>query len=181
MTQIDAVDELHHEKVKAIDLAEFEDRDDIGMIQMGQRPGLAGESLGEGRIAADLGGQNLDRHDAIQPALPGLVNGPHPAFAEQLEKIEQRKASRKLLGRRRHEIAEMRRARRLGRPRRGGFWIDPRLTSEPRFEHALRAQAGRRASGNFRTAGRTGGRGHGGDRIRDRGVRLGGPNRSNCF
>ena len=36
MTQVDPVDKLHHEEVKAIHLAEFIDRDDIWMVQLGR-------------------------------------------------------------------------------------------------------------------------------------------------
>ena len=45
--------------VESARLAEVVDGDDVGVIQRGQRPGLGGEPLGEARVGAPLGSQDL--------------------------------------------------------------------------------------------------------------------------
>ena len=59
LAQVDPVDVFHHQMVESARLAEVVDGDDVRVVQRGQRPGLGGEPLGEARVGAALGSQNL--------------------------------------------------------------------------------------------------------------------------
>ena len=56
---IDAVHKFHQEIEQAVGLAELVERDDVRMIELGQGLGFAGETFGESRISAGLGGRIL--------------------------------------------------------------------------------------------------------------------------
>ena len=88
LAQVQAVHILHDEKRHALDLAEFVDGDDVGMIQPGQGAGLAVEAFGKIRAPGGLRRENLERHDPVQHRLAGLINRPHAAFADQGENFE---------------------------------------------------------------------------------------------
>ena len=57
------------------------------MADPGQRLGLPGETLGEGGAPGRLGGEDLESHQAVQLRLPGLVDGSHPAMADELQDL----------------------------------------------------------------------------------------------
>jgi len=76
-----AVHVLHAEKVEAIDLTEVENRDNVGMVEVGQRAGLAGEALGKRRVACHLGRQDLHGYQPIEFSLPCLIDSAHSALA----------------------------------------------------------------------------------------------------
>ena len=58
------------------------------MAEHGHRPGLAGEPLGEGRVLADPRREDLQRHQPVEPLLPGLVDHAHPAAADQFQDLQ---------------------------------------------------------------------------------------------
>ena len=88
LPQVQAVDELHEEVVQAACLAEVVQRDDVRVIQARESPRFAGESLGEGGVRADLGRENLERDQTVEPPLACLVNGSHSAVAKQFQDFE---------------------------------------------------------------------------------------------
>ena len=63
------------------------------MVQPGQRPGLAGEPLGERRVLRRVGRDHLERHDPVEVLLPGLIDRAHAAAAEQLQDLELRESA----------------------------------------------------------------------------------------
>jgi hypothetical protein len=101
------------------------------MIEPGQGPGFAHEPLGERRIAGDRGRQDLDRDQAIELGLPGLVDGPHATLAEQGQHLELGEATCQFGRRRWHEPRRGRAAR------RGLFGLVPSL--DDALEQARRA------------------------------------------
>ena len=96
MSQIDAVDVLHDEVVQVGFVAELVNDDDVGMTELGERPRFAQEALGEGRILTSFRRQDLERDDAVQLALTGLVYRPHPSLAEQLQDLQLGKSARQV-------------------------------------------------------------------------------------
>ena len=52
------------------------------MIQPRQRPGFAGEPLGETGVAAHGRRQDFQRDEAVQRRLAGLVNRAHAALCQ---------------------------------------------------------------------------------------------------
>ena len=57
LLKIHAVHQFHEKKIEAVGLAEFVERDDVGMVQAGQGAGFAGESFGEAGAPGHLGGR----------------------------------------------------------------------------------------------------------------------------
>ncbi len=105
VAEVHAVHELHHDVEQAAGLAEVVDRDDVRMAELRQQLGLAGETFGEARVALALGGEDLDRDEAVEGFLAGLVNDAHAAAPETLDDLELRKLARDLLRRRRRDGA----------------------------------------------------------------------------
>ena len=120
------------------------DRDDIGMAELGHGLGLAGETLGEGRLAADLRRQNLQRHQAVKLLLAGLVHRPHAAAADKFQDVQFREQRRKLLHRRRRSAP-------------GGLGLDligeaDGVGLQPAFQQAGRAEIFGTVAGQRRAA-----------------------------
>ena len=103
LAQVHAVHELHEEKVKPVRPPELVERDDVRVIELGQRPGFAREPFGKRRGVANAGRQNFQRHDPIQFTLARPVDRPHPAPADQLHDFQLREFCRQFGNRRRHE------------------------------------------------------------------------------
>jgi hypothetical protein len=53
------------------------------MTQRGQRLRFTGESFRKARNLGNLGRKNFEGHQAVQAALPRLVNGTHAAAPQQ--------------------------------------------------------------------------------------------------
>ncbi|MGX1491501.1 hypothetical protein RKD41_003760 [Streptomyces tendae] len=68
-------------------LAGVEDGDDVGVRELGHCLGLTAEPLTEGRLAAQLGVQRLDRDLAVEHGVVGEVDGGHAALAEQVAQL----------------------------------------------------------------------------------------------
>ena len=76
--------ELLHHVVQVVVVVEIEDLDDMRVAQLGDGGGFffeAGEELG---IARQVRVDHLDRHDAFQVGVVGLVNRRHATLPEQL-------------------------------------------------------------------------------------------------
>jgi len=98
LAQVHAIDVFHHKIVKAIDLAEIVNADDMGMIQPGQGPRFPREALGKSRVPAPLGRQDLERHHAVKSGLSGLVNRSHAPLAKEFEDLQLRKMAGQFRG-----------------------------------------------------------------------------------
>jgi hypothetical protein len=57
------------------------------MAEHGHRAGLAGKPLGKGRVLADRRRQDFQRHQPVEPLLPGLVDHAHPAAADEFQNL----------------------------------------------------------------------------------------------
>ena len=82
-----AVDELHDDEVGAGVLAPVEDRDDVRVAQLGRRLGLSAEALDEGRIDAQLGEEDLERHRPVEQLVVGPVDLGHAATGDQVRQL----------------------------------------------------------------------------------------------
>ena len=144
LPQRDALDELHHEVVEALAVAEVIDADDVRVIQPRHRPRLAGEALRERRVVLQVRVQHLDGDGPVERPVARPVDGPHPAGPDQLEAVEVGQPALELLGRQRRGPP----APAVGL--RGGF------PAQPRPQRAVGADAGRRIDGDLGVALRTG-------------------------
>src|SRR5262249_46630342 len=72
-----ALDEAHAEVVLPLVLADLEDRDDPGVIQIRRRFGLGVEALDVGLMSKLAGEDHLERHLAVEAHLPGLEDHGH--------------------------------------------------------------------------------------------------------
>ena len=68
------------------------------MVEHGHRPGLAGEAFGERRVLPDLGREDLQGHEPVEPLLPGLVDHAHAAAAHQFQDLQVGKCGAKSAG-----------------------------------------------------------------------------------
>ena len=80
-----ALDVLHHEEKAAVGLAEVVDPHEVLVLQLGADPRLALEPRDRPRIVDPLRGQDLQRHPAVEPGVPGQVDAAHPPLADQLQ------------------------------------------------------------------------------------------------
>ena len=78
-----SLDQLQHECRRAVALLEPVDRRDVGMVQGGERPGLALEADDAVRVGPEHRRQNLDRHVAIELRVARAIDLAHPAAAER--------------------------------------------------------------------------------------------------
>ena len=74
---------FHHEKIDAVLAADVIKRADIRMLQRRNRLGLALETLPGFGIIRKTGGQDLDRHSAVEPGVAGAVHLSHSASTER--------------------------------------------------------------------------------------------------
>ena len=77
-----ALDALHDDEVHPVAGADVVDGDDVRVVQRAGRLGFLNEALFAGGISDLVGGQDLDRHRAVQVGVVGLVNHTHAAFTE---------------------------------------------------------------------------------------------------
>ena len=93
LAQRHAVDELHHDvghddasTVVGLQgvLAGVVDGDDVGVVQRGGRLGLTAKARLEGRVAGEVGAQDLDRDPAPQAQVACLVDLGHAPAADDL-------------------------------------------------------------------------------------------------
>ena len=77
-----ALEELHHEEGDPRLLTDIVARADVGVRQPRNRSRLTVEPLPELRIAGQVGGEDLDRDDAIEPRVSALVHLAHATLAK---------------------------------------------------------------------------------------------------
>ena len=80
------LDQLHDEEGLALVLVDVVDRADVGMVQGGGGAGLAPEPLQPLGIPGILLGQELEGDAAAEAGVLGLVDDPHAAAAERLQR-----------------------------------------------------------------------------------------------
>ena len=91
------VDELHHDEVGPAVLAPVEDRDDVGVREVGRGLGLPAEPLDEGAVDRELGEQHLEGDRAVEQAVVGPVDLGHaPAGDEVRQLVAVREDARRL-------------------------------------------------------------------------------------
>jgi hypothetical protein len=76
------LDQLHHESVHAAHLFDAVDSSDVGMIQSGEGSGFPLKSRKSLSVLSEALGQDLDRHVALQLAVPRPIDFAHPAGAD---------------------------------------------------------------------------------------------------
>ena len=85
MLQRRPVEELHDEERAAVLLADVVDGADVGVIQRRRGPRLAAESGQRLGIVGEVGRQELQRDEALQPRVLGFVHDAHAAAAQLLD------------------------------------------------------------------------------------------------
>ncbi len=82
-----ALDQLHGQEAGAVLVLDREQRDDVRVVEAGDRARLvleAGEAVG---VGGDVGGKHLERHIATEPTVPGAVHLAHSARAERADDL----------------------------------------------------------------------------------------------
>jgi hypothetical protein len=82
LVQAAAVDELHGVVGGALDLADVEDRHQVGVVQAGGGAGLAQEALQPGGLLRATHRQHLQGHPFVQGQVDRLVDDTHAAAAD---------------------------------------------------------------------------------------------------
>jgi hypothetical protein len=82
-----ALDQLHDDEVHPLGRLDLVDRDDVGVVQLGGGTGLLLEAGPARRVGEPVGREDLDRHLAPEPRVPGAVDLPHPPGPEGLEDL----------------------------------------------------------------------------------------------
>ena len=85
MLQRRPVEELHDEERAAVVLADIVDGADVGVVQRRCGARLAAESLQGLGIVGEVGRQELQRDEALQPRILGFVDDAHAAAAQLLD------------------------------------------------------------------------------------------------
>ena len=83
LLQVAAVDQAHRDDQLVVLLARVVDRDDVGVIEAGGEARLAQEPLAEALVAAEVAGDHLQRHLAIEGEMGRPVDDAHPAARDQ--------------------------------------------------------------------------------------------------
>jgi hypothetical protein len=76
-----AHDVFHREERLAVELAVFEDRDDVGMAQAAHGLGFVSKAFPQRRIV-EISPDHLDGHGPVEHRIVRLVKRPHPALCE---------------------------------------------------------------------------------------------------
>ena len=82
LLEVRALQQLHGHVDLAVLLAVVVDGDDVRVVQAGRGLGLALEALAQRVVGAELGGDRLDRHEAVQDRVVGLVDLAHRALTD---------------------------------------------------------------------------------------------------
>ena len=85
--QVDPLDELHDQKVRAASLVGVEGADNVGVVQLGRRLHFALETLDRLGIVEQLGVDDLQGDEAIHLLVSGLVDGAHASLPQQLKDL----------------------------------------------------------------------------------------------
>lgn len=76
------LDEGHRDKGFAIRLVDFEYRTNVGVMQSRRRLRFALEAGPNAGVAEKMSREKLEGDLAFQPQVLGLIDNPHPAFAQ---------------------------------------------------------------------------------------------------
>ena len=87
LSEVAAVDVLHHEERLLADADVVEDADDVVVRECGERPGLAVEPASLLGLVGDGRAQQLDGDVALEPAVAGAPDHTHAALADLLEQL----------------------------------------------------------------------------------------------
>lgn len=68
------------------------------MVELRERAGLAGETVGEGGVVAKRAREDFQCDEAVEGFLAGLVNHAHAAAPEELDNLKLRETRRQLFG-----------------------------------------------------------------------------------
>jgi len=84
LSEARALQELHHDvgRAFALELAEIEDGDDVRVLEVRRGLRLPLKAAAHLLLDEELFRHHLDRHQAIEPRITGLVDGPHGAATE---------------------------------------------------------------------------------------------------
>ena len=83
LLEVLALQELHRDEGRAVGVAaEVEDGDQVRVLHLRDRPGLASEALLELGVVRDLGDHDLEGHVAVEDGVVGEVDLAHGALAE---------------------------------------------------------------------------------------------------
>ncbi len=115
------------------------------MVEHGHRPGLAGKPLGKGRVVADPRREDFQRHQPVEPLLPGLIDHAHAAPAQQFQNLQVGEMGSQLGRRGRNEVGTL---GRIAAARSGG------LSCQSALEQTGRAEPPGRVGGQFGVTGR---------------------------
>ena len=74
--QVEAVEQLHDEEEDPVGLARVAGQDDVGVLEAADRLHLALEAGDRGGVGKPLGGQDLDRHQPVEPDVPRRKTSP---------------------------------------------------------------------------------------------------------
>ena len=83
--KVDALHELHHQKMRAVEFVGIVGGDDVGVGQFGGRLDLASKPLDQVGILHGRLRQDFDGHEAFHPAMLGLEHHPHASRADFVE------------------------------------------------------------------------------------------------
>ncbi len=73
---------FEHEVSHALVFPDLEDRDQVGVLEPGRCLGLRLEARRGSRVSIGIGANDLQRHDPLEPDLPGLVDRTHPTTSQ---------------------------------------------------------------------------------------------------
>ena len=82
-----SLDHLHHEGLDAVALFEAMNLADVGMVQRGERAGLAVEAGEPLRVVGERLGEDLDRHITPEFGVASAIHLPHASRADPLEDV----------------------------------------------------------------------------------------------
>ena len=80
--ELGAVDPARDDEDGPVLLARLVQRDDVGVVERGHRPGLAAQALPDHGVARHFGLDQLERDGPVEPQLAGAVEDPDPAEAD---------------------------------------------------------------------------------------------------
>ena len=79
-----ALDELHHDIIRAVLVSDVIDRNDIVMAELGDSTGLDGKALADVGVLGELLLEDLDRHISSEYGIARAVNYRHAADADHV-------------------------------------------------------------------------------------------------
>ena len=85
--QVPTLDQLHAEVGLVVFLADLVDRDDVRVVELGDRLGLVPEAAEIVRAGQRTGPDQLEGHQAIELVLTRPIDDPHAAPGDFLEEL----------------------------------------------------------------------------------------------